>query len=140
MPTNFDSRHSHTRPYGNRPRPPPQRDAGERWQRGYEAKPEFRREQLDRELDRYGTKAQKEGKADRAGARDFDDWRKKRDGEWADDRKQRQEERNGETRERSRSRSPPPPPPARRADEDAEARGGDRRSEESDMVLDLGDD
>lgn len=143
MPTNYDSRQSYAgRPYGNghRPRQPPQqRDAGERWQRGAQARPEFQKESLDAELDRYGTKTQKEAKAGGGGGgRDFDDWRSRRDSEWADDRKFRKEERNG-----GRSRSPEHRSPGRREEQEATraspARDEDRRSVTSDMELDLGE-
>jgi len=136
MPNNFDSRPTYARP-NNRQRPPHQAGAGggEKWQRGFEARPDFQKQSLDAELDRYGTKAQKQGNPAEGQGRDFDDWRKRREGEGGDDRRKRQEEWN-KGRERSRSpvrverqaREPEmrPSPP----------RGEDRRSEESDMVMD----
>lgn len=152
IPSNYNARQPYTRPHpnsnSNRPRPPhqqPQRDTGERWQRGFEARPEFQREQLDRELDRWGTKAQKEGGG--PPGRGFDDWRTKRDGEWADDRKLKQQERDNGAVRRSASRSRSRSPVRTRAGEEEReevsrvtpARGEDRRSQESDMVLDLDD-
>jgi hypothetical protein len=137
MPTNFDSRPSFARPnnhnHQNRQRPPhisagAGAGADGKWQRGHEARPDFQkqRQNLDADLDSYGTKSQKAGGAGNA---EFDDWRKGR-GEG----KSLSERIGGRDRSRSprRSRSPPrreemrPSPP----------RGGDRRSEESDMVLD----
>lgn len=142
VPSNYIARQPYARPNPNlnlnRSRPPHQqqkRDNGEKWQRGFEARPEFRREQLDRELDNWGTKAQKEGAGTNgAGGRDFDDWRTKRDEEWADDRKQKREARDGARRSLSRSRSPVKRGETRELDRASPPRGDD---EESDMVLDL---
>lgn len=129
MPTNFDSRPTYSRPnqYQNRQRPPHQsQPQGEKWQRGFEARPDFQKQKqnLDKDLDNYGTKSQKAGNGQKDG-RDFDDWRKKRDGEWADDRRQGgRRSRSPMRREEQQVMRPSPP------------RGEDRRSEESDMVLD----
>jgi len=148
MPTNFDSRQPFTRPnggYQNRQRPPHNpAGAGEgKWQRGHEARPDFQkqRQNLDDELDNYGTKAQKAGTN---GGEEFDDWRKgradqARDGGRDEDKGRSLGDRIGGRRERSasprrrRSVSPRRDEPEMRP---SPPRGGDRRSEESDMVLD----
>ena len=148
MPTNFDSRQPFTRPnggYQNRQRPPHNpTGAGEgKWQRGHEARPDFQkqRQNLDDELDNYGTKAQKAGKN---GGGEFDDWRKGRgdegrgsgtvdEGRSLGDRIGGRRERSDSPRRRSLSPSREEPVPEMRP---SPPRGGDRRSEESDMVLD----
>ena len=150
MPTNFDSRQPYTRPngnggYQNRQRPPPNNATGAgdgKWQRGHEARPDFQkqRQNLDDELDNYGTKAQKAGTNGNGGG--FDDWRKGRgddaggsgrvdEGRSLGDRIGGRKERSASPRRRSMS--------PRRDEPDMRPsphRGGDRRSEESDMVLD----
>jgi hypothetical protein len=126
MPTNFDSRPSFARPnhHQNQTRQrPPHIPAGAdgKWQRGHEARPDFQkqRQNLDADLDSYGTKSQKAGTA---GNGDFDDWRKGRE-----EGKSLSERIGGRDRSRSPRREEMRPSPPR---------GGDRRSEESDMVLD----
>jgi len=71
---------------------------GERWQRGPDVnRPSFDRSALDRDLDRYGTKRQKEVEGKGTG-RDHDDWR----AGWRRSRsKEREGRQNGGVKKRS---------------------------------------
>lgn len=83
---NYQPRAPDTRPHRG---PPRTADSGDKWQRGPDVgRPSFDKSALDRDLDRYGTKRQKEGESIREKGRDYDDWRALR------------------RRSRSRSRSP----------------------------------
>lgn len=143
MPTNFDSRPSSARPnpnhQHNRQRPPhiPMGAEG-KWQRGHDARPDFQkqRQNLDNDLDSYGTKSQKAG----IKSEEYDDWRKGRGNEERVGEGRSLGDRIGSRRDGDRSASPRRRSVSPRREEivmrPSRERGGDRRSEESDMVLD----
>lgn len=146
-PTNYNSRLPDARPRPQIPRGLHRPDQSQtqtqtqsrsdgKWERGAEARPNFDKSRMDRDLDRYNIK-----RGEKGARRDYDDWRGGRDGRATDRDKETGGGRKSTSPQKRRSRSPTPTPPPREKSPVIRAESplrGDR-SDGSDMALDEDD-